>query len=179
MPLRLLRFQGKLELLVPSLVVEEFERNRPRAEAAVTANVLERFRLLRRDLHEYGGDDSHEWLEEMSHQIPLVSAMTLQNFSEIAELLSGGHRVEPTELEYERVVQRGLEKKAPFHREKNSVADALLVELYSSEINSIGAAVDRYCFVTSNYQDFSLPKATPHDNVVVHGGWESGSGGIV
>jgi hypothetical protein len=167
-PLRLLRFQGRLELLVPSLVVEEFERNRPRAEAAVTANVLERFRLLRRDLHEYGGDDSHEWLEEMSHQIPLVSAMTLQNFAEISELLSGGHRVEPTELEYERVVQRGLEKRAPFHREKNSVADALLVELYSSEINSIGAAADRYCFVTSNYQDFSLPngdRRQPHPDL--------------
>jgi hypothetical protein len=167
-PLRLLRFQGKLELLVPSLVVEEFERNRPRAEAAVTANVLERFRLLRMDLHEYGGDGSHEWLKEMSHQIPLVSAMTLQNFSEISELLRGGHRVEPTELEYERAVQRGLEKRAPFHREKNSVADALLVELYSSEINSMGAEADRYCFVTSNYQDFSLPngdRRQPHPDL--------------
>jgi hypothetical protein len=79
-PLRVLSFQGKLELLVPSLVVDEFEQNRPRAEAAVTANVLERFRLLRRDLHEYGGSDSPEWLEEMTHQIPLVSAMTLQRF---------------------------------------------------------------------------------------------------
>jgi len=27
------------------------------------------------------------------------------------------------------VIQRGLEKKAPFHRERNSVADALLIEL--------------------------------------------------
>jgi hypothetical protein len=48
-PLRVLMFQRKLELLVPSLVVHEFERNRPRAEAAVSASVLERFRLLRRD----------------------------------------------------------------------------------------------------------------------------------
>lgn len=151
-PLRVLNFQGKLELLVPSLVVHEFERNRPRAEAAVTANILERFRLLRRDLHEYGGDDRREWLQEMTHQIPLVSAMTLQNFSEISELLRGARRIEPTELEHERVIQRGLEKKAPFHREKNSVADALLIELYSAEINSSGTVADRYCFVTSNYR---------------------------
>jgi hypothetical protein len=72
-PLRVLMFQRELELLVPSLVVHEFERNRPRAEAAVTANILERFRLLRRDLHEYGGDDRHHWLEEMAHQVPLVT----------------------------------------------------------------------------------------------------------
>jgi hypothetical protein len=168
-PLRVLSFQGKLELLVPSLVVQEFERNRPRVEAAVTANVLERFRLLRRDLHEYGGDESHHWLEEMTHQIPLVSAMTLQNFSEISELLRRGRPLEPTELEHEKVIQRALEKKAPFHRERNSVADALLIELYSSEVDRNGTADDRYCFVTSNYLDFSLPngdRRQPHPDLV-------------
>jgi hypothetical protein len=167
-PLRVLMFQGKLELLVPSVVVHEFERNRPRAEAAVSASVLERFRLLRRDLHEYGGDDSPQWLEEMTHQIPLVSAMALQNFSGISELMRSARRVEPTDLEHERVIWRGLEKKAPFHREKNSVADALLIELYSSEVNSSDAAADRYCFVTSNYQDFSVPNGDhrqPHPDL--------------
>jgi hypothetical protein len=29
-PLRVLKFQGKLELLVPALVIEEFDRNQPR-----------------------------------------------------------------------------------------------------------------------------------------------------
>lgn len=167
-PLRVLMFQGKLELLVPSLVVDEFERNRPRAEAAVTASIRERFRVLRQDLHEYGGDDRQHWLEEMTHQIPLVSAMTLQNFSEISELLRGARRLEPTELEHTRVVQRGLERKAPFHRERNSVADALLIELYGSEIDSDGTATDRYCFVTSNYQDFSVPngdRRQPHPDL--------------
>lgn len=55
--------------------------------------------------------------------------MTLQNFSEISELLHRGRRLEPTESEYEKAIQRALEKKAPFHRERNSVADALLIEL--------------------------------------------------
>jgi hypothetical protein len=167
-PLRVLMLQGKLELLVPYLVIYEFERNRPRAEAAVTASVAERFRLLQKDLHEYGGDDSHHWLKEMTHQVPLVSAMTLQNFSEISELLHRARRIEPTGLEHGRVIQRGLGKKAPFHREKNSVADALLIELYSSEISSSDAAADRYCFVTSNYQDFSLPngdRRQPHPDL--------------
>ena len=35
-PLRVLMSQGKLELLVPSLVIAEFERNRSRVEASVT-----------------------------------------------------------------------------------------------------------------------------------------------
>jgi hypothetical protein len=167
-PLRLLQFQKKVELLVPSLVIEEFERNRPRAEAAVTASVLERFRLLRQDLREYGGDERQQWLEEMTHQIPFVSAMTLQNFSEVSELLRRGRSLEPTKSDHERVIRRALEKKAPFHREKNSVADALLIELYNTEVNRKDTAKDQYGFVTSNYQDFSAPngdRRQPHPDI--------------
>ena len=71
-PLSVLKHQGKLELAVPLVVVEEFERNRPRAEAAVTSSVLGRFQQLRKDLHEFGGDARMEWLEEMAHQVPMV-----------------------------------------------------------------------------------------------------------
>lgn len=77
-PLSVLKHQGKLELAVPLVVVEEFERNRPRAEAAVTSSVLGRFQQLRKDLHEFGGDARMEWLEEMAHQVPMVSSGTLR-----------------------------------------------------------------------------------------------------
>jgi hypothetical protein len=45
-PLRVLKSQGKLELLVPALIIEEFDRNRPRSESAVTTSVLDRLRGL-------------------------------------------------------------------------------------------------------------------------------------
>ncbi|WP_297537901.1 PIN domain-containing protein [Amycolatopsis sp.] len=166
-PLRVLAAQGKLELLVPELVLDEFERNRPRAEAAATTSVLERFRLLRRDLHEYGGDEHRPWLEDMTRHVPLLSARTLQNFSEIAALLNNGRRIEPTDTEHAGVVRRALDKKAPFHLNKNSVADALLVELYSSTLAS-GEGSHHYGFATSNYQDFSLPngdRRQPHSDL--------------
>jgi hypothetical protein len=75
-------FQGKLELLVPFVVIDEFERNRPRAEAALMSRVL------------FGGDERVEWLEEMAHQVPMVSSGTLQNFSGISDLLQSGSRPE-------------------------------------------------------------------------------------
>ena len=168
-PIRVLIHQGKLQLLVPALVLEEFDRNRPRAEDAVTAKVRERFRLLRNDLEAYADDDRRgQWLEEMTRHIPLVSAMTLQNFSEISELLRGGKRVTPSNLDHKRVIQRGLDRKAPLHQKKNSVADALLIELYSSAVKRSRAKADLYCFVTSNYQDFSLPngdRRQPHPDL--------------
>ena len=71
--------QNKLESLVPSVVIAEFERNRPRAEPAVTSSVLDRFRQVRQDLHEFAGDQRiKEWLEEMAHHVPMVSSGTVQ-----------------------------------------------------------------------------------------------------
>lgn len=40
-PLRVLKFQGKLELLVPALVIEEFDRNRPLPAAAASVNLTD------------------------------------------------------------------------------------------------------------------------------------------
>jgi hypothetical protein len=64
-PLRVLYFQRKLRLVVPTLVIDEFERNRPRIEASVTASVTERVRLLKQDLNEYAGEERVRWLDEI------------------------------------------------------------------------------------------------------------------
>lgn len=53
-PLRVLMYQKKLEILAPSLILNEFERNRPRAEESVSASIRDRFKAIRQDLQEYG-----------------------------------------------------------------------------------------------------------------------------
>lgn len=167
-PLRVLKFQGKLELLVPALVIEEFDRNRPRSESAVTTSVLDRLRQLRRDLREYAGDHhEHIWLAETVQHIPLVNATAPQNFREIDELLRDGTILEPAEPEYTRAVHRGLGERAPFTSDNNSVADALLTEIYASQIAE-AVSSDVYAFVTSNYRDFSVPngdRRQPHPDL--------------
>ena len=144
-PLRVLKSQGKLELLVPALIIEEFDRNRPRSEEAVTTSVLDRLRQLRRELREYAGDKhEHIWLAETAQHIPLVNATAPQNFREIDELLRAGTILEPGEPDSARAVQRGLGKPAPFTSDKNSVADALLIEIYASRIS--GTDGSRYAY---------------------------------
>lgn len=164
-PLRVLKHWQRLELLVPQVVVDEFERNRPIAEARVAQSVADRFRELRRDLHEYADPERlDEWLDEMTHQVPMISAMTLQNFREISELLAAGQRLAPTTADHEQVIRRALDKRAPFHLPKNSVADALLMELYRSALHGFDAD-EQLCFVTANYMDFSAWKGdrrVPH-----------------
>jgi hypothetical protein len=155
-PLRVLKFHGGLELLVPSLVLAEFDRNRPRSEMAVSTGMLDRIRQLRRDLRAYVNQDQEpNWLTESAQRVPLVNAMAPQNFREIDELLRNGAILEPTDMEKIRAFQRGLDKTAPFTSDKNSAADALLIESYATQVAAENA--DVYAFVTSNHRDFSKP----------------------
>ena len=163
-PLRVLASHGQLELLVPSLVTEEFDRNRPRSEMAVTTSVLDRLRQLRRELRQYAGARHEDvWLTETAQHIPLVNAMTPQNFSEIDQLLRAGTRLDPGDAEYANAVQRGLDKRAPFTSDKNSIADALLIEIYAAQLTATAATTDVHAFVTSNHRDFSRPGGDHRD----------------
>jgi hypothetical protein len=167
-PIRVFVLHNRLELLVPSVILEEFERNRPHVEASVTTSVQNRFRQLREDMQSYGGTRRDEWLEEVSHRIPLISSTALKNFNEIHDLLMNGRRLEPTSNEYSLVVERGLAKQAPFNRNKNSTADALIIEHYGSVVLEGDSAEHQHCFVTSNYEDFSAPgsnRNTPHPDI--------------
>jgi PIN domain len=168
-PMRVFMHEKHLQLLVPALVIEEFDRNRPRAEDAVTVKVQDRFRPIRNDLSAFADDERRqEWLQEMTHYITFVSAMTLQNFSEISDLLHAGKTITPTDKDRARVIQRGLEKKAPLHQNKNSVADALLIEMYRTQVARSRGKGNEYCFVTSNFQDFSMPggdRREPHPDL--------------
>jgi hypothetical protein len=64
------------------------------------------------------------------------------------------------------VVSRGLGKRAPFLRNKNSVADAVLIELYATVAQARGD--ENYCFVTSSWEDYSVQKGDhrlPHPDI--------------
>jgi len=103
--------------------------------------------------------------------VPVASrafgALTTRNLDDIRSLLDAGRRLLPTTDHHDRVVARALAKAAPFHRQRNSVADALLIELYTTVV--AGAALgDAYEFVTSKSEDFSdahRDKRIPHSDL--------------
>jgi len=169
--LRVLIHQGEVELIVPSLVIDEFERNRERIETSMTASVAQRFKLIRQDLDDYGGagnEDALRVIEDLARHVPLIGAMTTRNFDEVLELLRAGRVVEPTAATFAAAIERGLAKQAPFHRSRNSVADALLIELYAANVNSVDLGREPHAFITSNSEDFSLPggdKRLPHRDI--------------
>jgi hypothetical protein len=169
--LRVLAHQSEVRIIVPPLVIDEFERNRERVEASMTASVSQRFRLIKQDIDNYGGtayEQAAKLIDGLAHQVPLIGALTTRNFADILEILRAGERVDPTDDERHRVVKRGLEKTAPFHRSRNSVADALLIEMYASAVSAADLTKNPHGFVTSNSDDFSAAQSDrrePHPDL--------------
>ena len=169
--LRVLIHHGEVQLLVPALVVDEFERNRQRIAASMTTTIAQRFKLIKQDLNEFGGsgnEHASKVIEDLARDVPLIGAMTTRNFDEVLEMLQAGRAIELTDANYRAVVERGLAKRAPLHRSRNSVADALLIELYAAALERIDLANSPHAFITSNSDDFSVQgedKRKPHPDI--------------
>jgi hypothetical protein len=61
-----------------------------------------------------------------------------------------------------------LYKRAPFHRQRIGIDDAILIEVYTDVIEAEEAAGNRFAFISHNTNDFSHPKANnklPHPDI--------------
>lgn len=157
---RLLVHSGELQILVPQLVLDEFDRNQARIETDMVRSTTAQLRAARAAIEEHGRDHGRQHaldeLDNVAHREPLIKQMAVRNFAEIREILDQGQRISPTDQDHANVVGRALSKNAPFHRSKNSVADALLIEMYGSVLNNETTdPADRYAFITHNTKDFS------------------------
>ncbi|KCZ48502.1 hypothetical protein HY17_16770 [Hyphomonas sp. CY54-11-8] len=67
-----------------------------------------------------------------------------------------------------RVTTRALTKRAPFHRDKNSAPDALIIEAYADLIGGDTGKKNQFALVTHNYRDFSAvntDRRQPHPDL--------------
>ncbi|WP_353728349.1 PIN domain-containing protein [Mesorhizobium sp.] len=53
-----------------------------------------------------------------------------------------------------RAAQRAVDKRAPFHKDKNSIDDGILIEIYGDILSAADEGAE-YAFVTHNKHDFS------------------------
>lgn len=86
---------------------------------------------------------------------------------QIEKLLKGSVIIEPSEKVLLRAAQRAIEKKAPFHRDKNAMADAIIMETYVESVEGKKCSGVRFAFVTHNKSDFSSENGShkmPHSD---------------
>jgi len=78
-PLRSLVEDGHVELLVPQVVLDEFDRSRDSAEKKVTTSLTERLKAFRQELAAYTDmdyrDEQLRLFDQWAHQISMSGAL--------------------------------------------------------------------------------------------------------
>jgi hypothetical protein len=152
--------RGLLTLIVPRVLLDEFRRNRERVAKDSARSLATHFRVVKDAITRAGGDKRRlrgvlTHLDNVDHKIPLVGGAAGGILNRIERLLTASPPVEPSEAAMLRASQRALEKKAPFHRQKNAMADAMLIETFAECVHDRAASGVRFAFVTHNKTDFS------------------------
>src|ERR1700722_15187388 len=95
-------------------------------------------------------------LDDVDHKIPIVGGAAAQALDRIEKLLIALPALETSDSVKLRAAQRAIDHRAPFHHDKNSIADALIIEMYDECVRAKASAGTRFAFVTHNKHDFSL-----------------------
>jgi hypothetical protein len=142
-------------------VLDEFGRNKERVIKDGTKSLLSTIKRAKEIVEKFGElKKKQEVLEQLSNlefKIPTLGEAAIVSGARIEGLLNKGSIIEATDDIKLRAVQRAIENKAPFHHQKNSINDAILIETYAACIQNKSSSGIRFAFITHNKHDFSFP----------------------
>jgi hypothetical protein len=148
-----------IRLLVPQIVLNEFKANRERVTARSVKGMGTHFNLVKEAVrHAPDGaqrDQVLTYLSDLDHRIPIVGAAAKGALDQIEKMLEKGLVLNTSDAAKVKAADRAMLRKGPCHLDKNSMADALLIETYFEAVRA-GRARERFAFVTHNKSDFSL-----------------------
>jgi PIN domain len=161
---------GELGLIVPRTVLDELARNKPRIVGECSRSLSSIFKRAKDAVEKFGDPRKKritlEQLDDVDYRIPLLGESVVGTIGRIEALLNLSPIIETTEGAKLRAAQRAIDKVAPFHRQRNGIDDAILIEVYAEQV-ALGRG-DRFAFVTHNTKDFSDPggnNKAPHPHI--------------
>lgn len=165
--------QGMLRLIVPRVVIDEFRRNRARVAQASARSLKSHVAQVKDAVNRVDGNARRKkallaHLDDLNHRAPIVGGAAETTLTRIDKLLAAATLTEASDAAMRKAAERALQKRAPCHHDnKNSVADALVLEVYVEAVQA-GTRGERFAFVSHNRSDFSLPNGNqklPHPDI--------------
>jgi integrase len=161
-----------LQLIVPRLAIREFHGNRENFAHRAATELVPHAREVRKAALSVGGPKKKitaflDHLDHLTTDVPLAGGGTHQALDRIERLLLASPVVPQSDAVTKEAVQRGLDKRAPFH-DRNGMADAILIETYGQCLKDNADPGIRFAFITSDKGDFSQAggdKRVPHRDV--------------
>ncbi|HCR2157015.1 TPA: DUF4935 domain-containing protein, partial [Enterobacter asburiae] len=122
-----------IKILLPDLIRVEYERNKDRVIEATRKRLANEFRVVKSAVESFGGqgkDAALKALDDVNHRLPILSEATQGTVNRVLKLFETAHKIAVSDNAKIKAAERAIAKKAPFHKQKNSVADAVLAELF-------------------------------------------------
>jgi hypothetical protein len=162
----------EVELVLPRQVVDEFARNKSkivREAGQSLSSTLKRVKEVAQKVGPKKGKTTFlRQLNELDHQLPSRGERAAASVGRIEELFKQTSTIEATDTVRLRALQRAIDKRAPFHKSKNSAGDAVLIEMYAEAVSERPVRGVRFAFVTHNVNDFSavgVNNRSPHPDI--------------
>ena len=156
-----------VKLVVTDLVAEEYERNKEDVANKTARRLSQEFKQVKAVVSEFASANQEQTLEvlnDINARLPLLTDANYSTINRVEKLIQSAELINISERSKFAAVQRGLDKKAPFHISKNSVADAVIIEQFY-EFSLDVDATDSCFFITHNYNDFSAKDhRKPHED---------------
>ncbi len=163
---------GQVSLILPRTVVAEFARNKSRVIKETGKSLSSTLRRVKEVVDKFGDPKQKklvlDQLNDVDHKIPALGETAINTFARIEDLFSQAAIIETSDSVKLRAAQRAIDKKAPFHEEKNSIGDAILIESYADFIRGNKKRGNRFAFITHNFKDFSQKQGDqrlPHPDI--------------
>ena len=162
---------GDIELILPRTVLDEFARNKGRVVEESSRSLSGTMKRVKEAVEKFGDPRKKSavlrQLNEVDHRIPTLGEAAVGTVNRIEKLFGRTPIVEISDAVKVRSAQRAIDKRAPFHRQRNGIDDAILIEVYA-DVVAAKAAGARFAFITHNIKDFSHPTANnklPHPDI--------------
>lgn len=164
--------QGDIALILPRTVVDEFARNKVRVIEDSSRSLSSTLKRAKEAVEKFGDPRKKNTvlsqLNDVDYRLPTLGSAAVDTVSRIEKLFVGTAVVELSDSVKLRAAQRAIDKRAPFHRQRNGIDDAVLIEVYLDAVTAKAAPGSRFAFVTHNIKDFSHPNANnklPHPDI--------------
>jgi PIN domain-containing protein len=152
---------GEAALIVPTVVLAEFERHKARIVDESRRSLSGVFKRVKEAVDRFGDPKTKvsilQHLNEVDHQIPLKGEAAARSVVRVEKLLSAAVPLPASDAIKLRAAERALASKAPFHRQRNGMGDSIIIETYAECLASERGRGIRFGFVTHNTNDFSDP----------------------
>ncbi len=150
---------GTVRLIMPDIVLDEFERNRDRVVEQSRRSFSSHIKRVREAVAEFGEEERRATtlreLNEIEHKIAMKGEASKRTLERIGSVMASCPSIAASENVKGKVVERALAKLAPFHRSRNSVGDGLLLEVFVEAAEGETDEDGEFFFVTHNTRDFS------------------------